>query len=101
AGQVGDAVLIALLGGLEVLILPLPAVAALAEEPDQGAGATLVVLRGRGRGHLGGGVHASVLCRADANSVAAAPAQQKAGDRARPFLESRSTFHYARVRLAR
>src|SRR5262249_52377806 len=97
-GQVGDAVLVGLLGGLEVLVLAPPAVAALAEEPDQGAGPALVALRGRVGDRLGGSVHASVLYRADPKSVPAALAQQTAGNPARPIPWSRPTSHRARAR---
>src|SRR6185312_7497109 len=62
-GDRGDLVLEAFNLRLEVLVLALPAIAALSEEPDQGAGSALVVLTSRSGVGFRGGIHASVLCR--------------------------------------
>src|SRR4051794_9140469 len=62
-GDGGDLVLEAFDLGLEVPVLTLPAIAALAEGPDQGPGSALVALTSRGGVGFRGVIHAPVLCR--------------------------------------
>jgi hypothetical protein len=76
-GEIGDAVLEALDGDLEVAVLALPTIAALAEEPDQGAGSAPVILGGRGLRRIGVAVHVEVLWSCVPEHPPSAKAQQK------------------------
>src|SRR3954452_17228986 len=62
-GHCGDLILEPLDGGSEVLVFLLPAIAALAEGPDQGTGSASIVVARRFPGQFGGGVHANVPLR--------------------------------------
>src|SRR5208283_4656599 len=104
-GEVGHLVLELLEGGLEGLMLALPKVPALAEEPNQRARSAPAVLgcplwspsrRLAGKGS----VHACLLLPHPWEHPKLAPAQQKKQNLARSNWQSRSTFHGARVRLS-
>src|SRR5208337_519366 len=99
-GEVGHLVLELLEGGLEGLMLALPKVPALAEEPNQRARSAPAVLgcplwspsrRLAGKGS----VHACLLLPHPWEHPKLAPAQQKKQNLARSNWQSRSTFHGA------
>jgi len=60
-GHCGDLILEPLDGGFEVMVFFLPAIAALAEEPDQGTGPAGVLGASLFSVQFGGSVHATVL----------------------------------------
>src|SRR5208282_5321664 len=99
-GEVGHLVLELLEGDLEGLMLALPKVPALAEEPNQRARSAPAVLgcplwspsrRLAGKGS----VHACLLLPHPWEHPKLAPAQQKKQNLARSNWQSRSTFHGA------
>src|SRR5208282_5273587 len=103
-GEVGHLVLELLEGDLEGLMLALPKVPALAEEPNQRARSAPAVLgcplwspsrRLAGKGS----VHACLLLPHPWEHPKLAPAQQKKQNLARSNWQSRSTFHGARATL--
>src|SRR5208282_6720017 len=103
-GEVRHLVLELLEGGLEGLMLALPKVPALAEEPNQRARSAPAVLgcplwspsrRLAGKGS----VHACLLLPHPWEHPKLAPAQQKKQNLARSNWQSRSTFHGARATL--
>src|SRR5208337_4728157 len=103
-GEVGHLVLELLEGDLEGLMLALPKVPALAEEPNQRARSAPAVLgcplwspsrRLAGKGS----VHACLLLPHPWEHPKLAPAQQKKQNLARSNWQSRSTFHGARLRV--
>src|SRR5271157_2753469 len=104
--EVGHLVLELLEGGLEGLMLALPKVPALAEEPNQRARSAPAVLgcplwspsrRLAGKGS----VHACLLLPHPWEHPKLAPAQQKKQNLARSNWQSRSTFHGASVTPSR
>src|SRR3974377_525618 len=103
-GEGGHLVFELLEGGLEGLMLALPKVPALAEEPNQRARSAPAVLgcplwspsrRLAGKGS----VHACLLLPHPWEHPKLAPAQQKKQNLARSNWQSRSTFHGATARL--
>src|SRR5439155_18684195 len=92
-GDSGDLVLEAFDGGLEVLVLALPAIAAFSEEPDQGPGSALVVLTSRNGVGFRGGIHASALCRDAPQSLPSPQRNKYSKIQQAEFVRSSPTFH--------